>query len=174
MSEDKKIEYIQEDGGDSFGQKYKKIKKELIRVKKERREYLDGWQRALAEAQNLVKQKELEAQEFRKYASSEIVLKILPFLDNLGLIIQSSPENIKDGIWFKGIENTRRHLEDALRGEGLLEIKAEVGGEFDPSLHDAILGVEADEKSGTIAEVIQKGYMLNGKVIRPARVKVAK
>lgn len=174
MSGDKKIEYIEEEGGDNFERKYKKLKKELSGVKNEKQEYLDGWQRARAEMQNLVKQKDAEMRDFRQFATGEIILKMISFLDNLGFIIESAPESIKDDPWLKGIKNTEKHFLDMLKSEGLLEINAEAGDEFDPSRHDAVEEAESDEKSGKISEVIQKGYTLNGKVIRPSRVKVAK
>lgn len=173
MAKDKKTEYVYEEDG-LFPQKYKKLKKELVRCKKEKQEYLDGWQRSRAELQNFIKQKEIESQDFKRFATAEIILKVLIFFDNLGFILDSAPKSVKDDPWLKGIASTRKQLEDMLTREGVEEIPAEQGGEFEPARHEAVETVESDERSGLIAQVLQKGYTLNGKVIRPTRVKVAK
>ena len=173
MAKDKKTEYMYEEDS-LFPQKYKKLKKEFARCKKEKQEYLDGWQRSRAELQNFIKQKEIEVQDFKRFATSEIILKVLIFFDNLGFILDSAPKSVKGDPWLKGIASTRKQLEDMLMREGIEEISAEQGGEFEPARHEAVEAVESNEKSGLVAEVLQKGYTLNGKVIRPTRVKIAK
>ena len=173
MAKDKKTEYVYEEDG-LFTQKYKKLKKEFARCKNERQEYLDGWQRSRAELQNFIKQKDIEVQDFKRFAISEIILKVLIFFDNLGFILDSAPKSVKGDPWLKGIASTRKQLEDMLTREGVEEIPAEQGGEFEPARHEAVETVESDERSGLIAQVLQKGYTLNGKAIRPTRVKVAK
>jgi len=169
----KETEYIREDSDDPEA-KIKKIGKLLKRCKSEKQEYLDGWQRVQADFQNYIKQRNNEMQEFQKFASQESVLKIFPVLDNLILACDAVPEKFKDDSWAKGIVSIKKQFEDILDEQGIKEVKVRGGDMFDPSQHEAAEEIESKEKSGTIAEVLQKGYTLNGKVIRAARVKVAK
>lgn len=174
MAKDKKIEYIKEEERESFEGQYKKLKKLLQQCKGEKAEYLDGWQRARAELQNYIKQKDIEMEEFRKFAISETVLKILPILDTLALAASSTSHGHAGGAWARGILNIVRQFEVTIRQMGVEEIKAERGISFDPVYHEATDKVESNLASGTVEKVLQKGYTLNGKVLRPARVKVAK
>lgn len=171
--EKRKMEYIAEYNGGAE-EKIDKLKKILKKCKRERMEYLEGWQRARADHQNYIKQKERDMQEFRSFASDNIILQIIPILDNLAIACKSIPEDISHDNWVKGIEQTRKHFEGVLRENGVESIIAEVGAKFDPAYHEAAEEVGGSGESGTIAEVLQGGYTLNGKVIRAARVRVNK
>lgn len=169
---DNKNEYIEE----SFEaeSKIKQLRKILKRCKLERQEYLEGWQRSRADHQNYIKQKNSEIEEFRKFIAADIFLKMIPILDNLIFAYESIPEDIRDHSWAKGVLQIRKHFESAFHDSGVEEIATSRGEKFDPSSQESVQEVEGGGESGTIAEVLQRGYTLNGKVIRAARVKVIK
>lgn len=173
MTNAEKIEYDQVDLGDA-SKKIEKMRKILKKCKKERQEYLAGWQRARADHQNYIKQKDEEMREFKKFASASTIVQIIPILDNLNLACESIPEGIAEDNWAKGIAQIRKHFETVLADGGVETIDAKPGTKFDTLYHDAAEEVGGGGERGTIAEVVQRGYTLNGKVIRPARVKVTK
>ena len=117
--------------------------------------------RALADYQNLEKRVEREKDLFVKFANSILILKMLPILDNL----ERAQEHLKD----QGIELVVKQFNDALISEGVTSI-SDAGGEFNPELHEAVTHGTGEE--GKVTEVLEKGYKLGEKVIRPAKVKV--
>jgi molecular chaperone GrpE len=146
---------------------------EISKCQREKDEYLDGWKRAKAE---LINYKKDEAKRFEQIArfSNEILIKdLITVLDSFDLALVSL-EGESEKKTQKGLYLIRQQLEDILKGQGLERVTVSVGKEFDPNLHDAVASVESDKPSGTITEEVEKGYLLNGKLIRPARVKVAK
>lgn len=169
-----KIEYIEEDAGSDTKRQIKKLQKILKTCKAERHEYLEGWQRARADQQNYIKQKDKEMQDFRKFALRNTALQIIPVLDNLVLACESVPQDMKDHNWVSGIAHIKKQFESVFRDIGLEEIEVKHGGRFDPEYHEAAGEAESGGESGTITEVLRRGYTLSGKVIRPARVKVIK
>jgi len=149
------------------------LKKQLEECQKKRGEYLAGWQRARADFINH-KKEEIERMEgFLKYAMEEFIFKILPILDSFNLAEKKSLEKGKNPE-VEGFLQIKKQLEDFLKSEGVEEIKT-AGQEFDPNLHEAMEQVEAkDKEPGIIVEEIQKGYKINGRLLRPAKVKVVK
>jgi molecular chaperone GrpE len=152
------------------------IDKELIKkIKLERQEYLEGWQRSQADFQNYIKQKNNEMEVFRKFAADNMILRILPVFDNFAAAYQSVPDNLNDDQWTKGITQILNQFEEVLRESGVKEINASPGNKFDPALHESLGEMESDDvETGSIAQLLQRGYMLHDKVIRPAKVKIAK
>lgn len=129
--------------------------------------------RKQADFQNFSKRKEKELEELRKYSSEKIITKFLGSLDNLERAIEASSETKDfDGL-VKGVEMIAKNLKEIISSEGVEEIKAE--GIYDPQFHHAV-GVEEmeDKKENEIVKVLQKGYQMKGKVIRPSMVTVAK
>lgn len=176
MKKDKKdnnIEYMEE-GGESFDKKYKRLKKLLNDCKKENAEYLDGWQRARAELQNRIKRSEEEEGEYHKFATTGLLLKLFPVLDNLQTAMENVPQSSGEHKWITGISYIKKQFEDVLSDVGVKEINPAKGEEFDPEKHEAVESVKSDEKPGAVVDVLERGYLLHGKAIRPARVKVAK
>ena len=171
--EDSKIEYVSEDF-DMPEKKIDKIKKSLKVCKQERQKYLEGWQRTQADFQNYIKQKDIEVQGFKKFATEDIVLAIIPIMDNLILACESIPESIAKDNWVKGVEQVRKHFERVLNESGVKEIIVSAGDKFDPAYHEAAGEIKSDGESGTITEVLQGGYTLNDKVIRASRVRLIK
>jgi molecular chaperone GrpE len=107
-----------------------------------------------------------------RYASEELMCKILPILDNLERAEEGMPEEKKDDEYFKGFLQIKNQVRDLLKNFGVEEIEA-LGKKFDPNFHEVVGEAEGGE-SGEIKEVLQKGYTLQEKVIRPAKVKIVK
>lgn len=130
--------------------------------------YLELALRLQADFDNYRKRKEREIEENKKVASSGIVTELLTIVDDLDRALEHAKE---DDDLVVGIKGVRANLMKILENNGLQEIPAE--GKFDPNFHEALMAVEGDEDD-QIAEVFQKGYTLNGKVIRYSKVKVTK
>ena len=125
--------------------------------------------RLLAEFQNYKKRTEKEKTDLYSYANEKIMTELLEVLDNFERALEQEPgEGFKEGI-----ELIFTQLSNVLSKAGLAEITA-LGEDFDPNVHNAVMAEETDEyESGKVSGVMQKGYTLNGKVIRPSMVKVA-
>lgn len=135
-------------------------------------EYLDGLQRERAAFQNYRKRTERERGEQSRLVVGNLLLKLLPTLDDFYRAMEAVPAGARDE-WFEGVMLIQRKLERFLEDEGVTEIPA-LGQPFDPQLHEAV-GVDPDAtaESGTITEVVQRGYRLGDRVLRPALVRVA-
>jgi len=143
--------------------------RELEVVRKERDEYLDNMRRMKAELENSRARLEKEHARLVQLASEQLVEELLPVLDNLERALETEGD-IKDGV-----EATRDQLVDVLTQEGLSPIDSEEGQSFDPAVHEALMGKPSDEhEEDTVIQTLERGYMLNGKVIRPAKVVVSK
>ncbi len=140
-------------------------------------EYLAGWKRAQADYQNLKKESEREKAEFAKFANERLLSDLLPAIDQFNLALSFIPdtatlsedEKKKWDNWLVGVKAVKSLWDHAAQNTGLSKIP--VDGAFDPMLHDAA-GTETVEgkESGTIVRVVQDGWSLHGKVLRPARV----
>ncbi len=133
-------------------------------------EYKDGWARSQAEFQNY--KKRIERDNALTYANmkGDILKKVLPALDDLERALQNRPV---DDAWASGIELIARKLQNILESEGVKRIEAK-GAAFDPNFHEAITHEPSEEvESGHVIDVVQNGYMLGERVIRPALVRVA-
>lgn len=132
-------------------------------IKKEDEEYLEQIQRLQAEFENFRKRTEKEKQEILKNANEELIAKLLEVLDSFELALKHTED--------KGINMIYSELYSILKKEGLEPIDAE--GKFDPKIHEALIQEEGKE-NGQITEELQKGYELNGKLIRASKVKITK
>jgi molecular chaperone GrpE len=129
--------------------------------------------RKTADFENLKRRSEKEKTDFFKFALAETFRDLLGVLDNFERALAHGPEGMSGADMQAGIEMIAKQLSDTLRRYGLVEILAE-GLTFDPNVHEAIAREETTEAApGTILEVFQKGYVLNDRLLRPARVKVA-
>ena len=125
--------------------------------------------RLMADFQNYKKRVEKEKQDLYSYANEDIMRELLNVMDNF----ERAMEHDADEGFREGIEMIFKQLSDVLEKSGLAEISA-LGEEFDPNVHNAVMTEETEDyESGKVSGVMQKGYTLNGKVIRPAMVKVA-
>ena len=146
------------------------LKKQLEEAEARASEYKDNWMRSQAEFQNYKKRLERDNDMMRMHMKGDIIKKILPVLDDLERALQN---RLADDLWASGIELIARKFQGVLDGEGIKRIEAE-GREFDPNFHEAISNEPNDEvESGHVIAVVQNGYMLGERVIRPALVRVA-
>ena len=151
------------------------LNKKLEECQKKREEYLAGWQRARADFLNYKKEEMERIGEILKYGNLDLILKILPILDNFEIAEKKLSESLKNDESVKGVLQLKNQILDFLKKEEVEEIKIKLGEKFDPNFQEAVGEVEkADCEAGTIVEETQKGYILNGRVIRPVKVKVAK
>ncbi len=138
-------------------------------------EYLDQWKRTQAEFSNFKKRNEKEREELMKFANSLLVAKLLPVLDDFQRALQTIPDKIHALTWVEGIFLIQRKLQAILEQEGLREIEAEPRRQFDPAIHEAVIYEEQEGyKEGEIIDILQKGYKLHDRVVRPTLVRVAK
>jgi molecular chaperone GrpE len=146
------------------------LRKKLAEAEAKSAEYRDSWMRSQAEFQNYKKRLERDNELTYVSMKGDIVKKVLPVLDDLERALQNRPA---DNSWASGIELIARKLQNVLESEGIKRIEAE-GQEFDPNYHEAISHEPADGvKSGFVIGVVQNGYMLGDRVLRPALVRVA-
>lgn len=137
-------------------------------------EYLAGWQRARAELANFRKRMAEEQALRDKQAKQRIIEDLIPLLDNFRVMVLHLPSEMKEDQWVQGVLHIAKQLEQLLDDYSVKPIEAE-GEKFDPSLHEAVEYVTGSEApGGVVADVLQTGYMMDGEVIRPAKVKVAK
>ncbi len=137
-------------------------------------EFSDGWQRERAEFANYRKRmnRNLDAQKVNN--KIDIINKYLTVKDDLERALKNMPASLIDEPWIDGIQLINQKLSNLLDGEGIEPIPAE-GLAFDPAVHEAISHEDDPEvKSGFIIEVIQQGYTINERVVRPSQVRVAK
>ncbi|MBZ1348424.1 MAG: nucleotide exchange factor GrpE [Candidatus Nealsonbacteria bacterium] len=188
--EDKFNEQVKEQGKEKEQTKLKDAEQQIKECRKQKDEYLAGWQRARADFLNYKRGEIERVEEILKYANLDLILKILFILDNFDLAEKELlKEMTKDknadlverkiSIGVKGVLQIKTLFLDFLKNQEIEEIKA-IGTKFDPNFHEAVEIVEPSfaeafaSKSGIVVEEIQKGYKLHGKVIRPTKVKVTK
>ena len=135
-------------------------------------EQRDAWLRALADADNARKRAQADIAQARKYAAERIVEELLPVMDSLEAALGAAgagPDALR-----AGVELTQRQLRQAFERAGVAEVNPGAGQRFDPHRHQAMAAVEADQEPNTVLAVMQKGYTLHDRVVRPALVTVAK
>lgn len=146
----------------------------LNECERQKQEYLSGWQRARADFLNYKKEEMERIAELIGYAKEEFLLRVLPLLDNFDIAQKAIPEPLRNEEHVKGILQTGGQIRDFLKARGLEEIKT-VGEKFDPNFHEVVEEVKKDGvESGIIVEEVQKGYTINGRLLRPAKVKIAR
>jgi molecular chaperone GrpE len=133
-------------------------------------EYLEALQRERADFTNYRRRTEIEAKESYRTITGTTIKKFLTVMDDLERALSHRPA---DDPWAEGVELVHRKFQSILDAEGVTAIEAE-GKPFDPNLHEAIMQEpSADHEAGTVIAVLQQGYMLGERVLRPAMVKVA-
>jgi molecular chaperone GrpE len=146
------------------------LRKDLGIAQAQAAENLDGWQRAQAEFMNYKNRVQRDQELMRSNMKGDILRRVLPVLDDLERALANRPD--KDP-WAEGMQLVVRKFQTILESEGLTRIAAE-GQSFDPNFHEAISHEPSDEvQSGHVIAVVQNGYMLGERVIRPAMVRVA-
>lgn len=150
------------------------LRHELDQAKEQAQEYLEGWQRARAEFANYKKRVTRDQEEARMRIAGETLTKYLGVIDDLERALKEPPPDGEAAAWAEGIELIYRKMYGVLETEGVEIIDAE-GEHFDPALHEAISHDESeDHEEGEVIEVVQPGYRMGDRVLRPAMVRVAK
>jgi molecular chaperone GrpE len=153
---------------ETAGEELAALSAELEATRRERDEYLDALRRLKAEFENSRKRQERERSRVLQAASERLVVELLPVLDNLDRALEA------EGDVREGVLATRDQLVDVLQSEGLVPVASD-GQPFDPNVHEAVMGQPSeDHEEGTILQTFQRGYVLNGKPIRIAKVVVAR
>jgi len=153
--------------------KEKLHKKSNEEKEKEAAEYKDKWMRTLASYENLKKRFEKEKIEFLKFSTEELLLQLLPIIDNFDRAHEVARQHKHGEVFSKGVEMILADLHKLLKENGVEKVKT-VGEKFSPHVHEALMLMETDEyPEDTVAEEVSPGYILNGKLIRAAKVKIS-
>jgi molecular chaperone GrpE len=161
-----------------------KAETKMAELEKKCEEYLNGWKRAQADYHNLQKEIEQRKSEWIKMASADLLIELLPVYDNLKLALKHVPASEKDSDWVIGVRHIKNQLQKVLDEHGVKEIKT-VGEKFNPHYHEAVPAADEKEdkaegetqktektQSGVIVKEVRPGYLLNDKVLYPAKVVV--
>jgi molecular chaperone GrpE len=168
-------EFTDETGGEVVPLvQYEALQEQMEAIRIKSAENFEGWQRERADFINYKKRIERDQVLNGNQIKGEIIKNYLQILDDLELALKSKPEAGDGKNWAEGIELISRKLRSILESEGVKQIEAEQGY-FDPNVHEAISN-ESDPnfKSGEIIEVLQRGYRFGDRVLRPAKVRVAR
>jgi len=151
-----------------------KLKEALEREKERADGYLNRLKYLQADFENYQKRVRREREELVKHGSEQLIVKLLGVVDDMERAIEASKSSSDKEVLVSGVEMVLKQLQATLAEEGLSQIEA-VGKPLDPELHEAVATVETDQyPENIIVRVLRKGYSLNGKVIRPSMVEVAK
>ncbi len=142
----------------------------LSAVTRERDDYLDRLQRLKAEFDNYRKRAARDQESFAARAAERLVKELLPVVDDLERALEAAEQH-EEAKLEDGVRLVHRALRETLAKEGLVEIETE--GKFDPHVHEALLSQPSEAEEGSVIEVVQKGYRLADRVLRPARVVIA-
>jgi molecular chaperone GrpE len=149
------------------------LESELEQLRRDVDEARDRYLRVLADFDNYKKRQREEIARQVNQAREELILKLLPIVDNFQRALQAAEAQHSYESLVQGVSLTLRQIQDMLEKEGVRPIEA-VGEQFNPELHEALMREETDEyPENTVIDELEKGYTMNGKVLRPARVKVA-
>ncbi len=150
--------------------KLKKTKQELAAANKEKEEYLTGWQRSKADYVNAKKRADETIANLKDDVIARFASELIPVIDSFD---QALAQDGGHPEWAKGFENVRSQLLSALKAEGIEQFSGD-GEQFDPGLHEAVEVVAAkdDTEDNRVLAVLQKGYRIGERIIRPARVRL--
>lgn len=150
------------------------LKEQLEQTRQQAQEYSDGWQRERADFANYKRRNDREQEQRQLLFSGNFIKKILPVIDDLERALKVRPQQGDGAVWSEGIELIYRKMLYILDQEGVQPIPQDIQ-DFDPTLHEAISHEDhPDHASGEIIEVVQQGYKIGDRVLRPALVRVAR
>lgn len=145
------------------------LQKELKTLQDELNRFRDMAARAQADLQNAKARVERESDELRKFAGEQIVRRMLPTLDNFQRAFQHVPQELQSHEWVKGVAAIEQDLMKQMQDVGLTRMQS-LGSHVDPAKHEVLMTGSGDD--GKVIEVFEEGYELNGKVLRPSKVRV--
>ncbi len=149
------------------------LKQTIEKLESQADEYLNGWKRAQADYQNLQKETAKAREDFSQFANESLLRECITLVDYFDYAFRNLPDTAEKSEWLTGIQHIYKELMQILERHGVT-IMQTVGQQFDPQRHEAMEEVQSNGKSGTVVEELQKGFLLNNKILRPARVKIAK
>jgi molecular chaperone GrpE len=153
-----------------LAERLEQLERRLEEVERERDEYLNDLKRLAADFENYRRRAARDQESLVARAHERLVKELLPVLDDLERALEAAADHEEVKLE-EGVRLVARELENALAKEGLVEI--ETDGRFDPHVHEALLSQPSDEDEGAILQVLQKGYRLGDRVLRPARVVIS-
>ncbi|MFQ3662527.1 MAG: nucleotide exchange factor GrpE, partial [Chloroflexaceae bacterium] len=151
---------------EATGATHDELQTRLAEAEAQAAEYKDQWLRAAADYKNFKRRVEIERAELIRSASSALLLKLLPVMDDFERAIANIPPEIAETPWWGGTQLIAQKLRTILESEGVKPIEA-LGQDFDPNLHEAVLYEEAEGQEGKVIAELQKGYRLGDRVLRP-------
>jgi len=152
----------------------KTIEEKIKECEEQKEEYLNGWKRAKADFINYKREEAGRTKEMMNYSKAELLSSIIEILDNFEKAEEETPEDIKNDNYFQGLLRIKDQFNDFLKSQGVKKVKA-IGEKIDLNYHEIVEEVESkEEKSGIVVEEVQKGYLFEGRLLRPAKVKVSK
>jgi len=172
LQEITEVEVIEPDDEEDLD-KPEEFEMKLAEALREKEEYLDGWQRTQADFANYKKRVERDRQQMQQNATANVVRRYLEILDDLERALANQPQDGEGAVWADGIDLVYRKWLNTLEVDDVkpMEVDDQI---FDPTLHEGISQEESDEhESGEIIEVVQTGYYIGDRVLRPARVRIA-
>ena len=161
---------VEEVAADESAPEEDDLRARLAAAEAARDEHLDRLQRVSADFDNFRKRAARDQAAFAERATERLVAELLPVLDALELALDAAGKH-EEAKLEEGVRLVHRALDDILRKQGLAEI--DTSGRFDPHVHEALLTQPSEAEEGSVIQVVQKGYRLDGRVLRPARVVVA-
>jgi molecular chaperone GrpE len=151
------------------------LREQLEEAQKKAQENLESWQRERADFSNYKKRIERDQEISKNKYKSDVLEKFIPVLDDLELAYAHRPEDGEAAAWSEGIELIIRKFNSLLENDGLTKIDVKPGDKLDPNIHMAVSSEDSDEfGSDEIIEVLQNGYRMGEKIVRPAMVRVAR
>jgi molecular chaperone GrpE len=147
----------------------KPLEEQLAEERQKAESYMASWQRAAADFQNYKRRVEQERDELARLSNAALIINLLPLVDDLERALDSVDARLAGLTWVDGIRLIHRKFQALLEMVGVEEIAAD-GEQFDPNVHEAVMHGEGEE--GKVINVVQKGYKLGGRVLRPAMVVV--
>ena len=161
-----KTEHLEQDNNTVSLAEYQKLQTQS-------QEYLEGWQRARAEFANYKKRVDRDMKDSYQNAAGDVFKSLLPVIDDFDRAMANTPQDFQGNTWLSGVEMIQRKLNKILDEFGVTPIEG-IGEAFDPTLHEAIgQDTDTDVESGYITTILQKGYRVGERVLRPALVRVA-
>lgn len=145
-------------------------KPEHAKEESKEQEYLEGWQRARADLENLQKRTQIEKQDYKSFLKRDMAEALIPLADNFRSLVAHAPDANKDP-WVAGVTHVARQFEQNLTDFGI-EIIENIGEAFDPAIHEAVGEEEKEGQEGKVLAVTQAGYKIGDVIIRPAKVTV--
>jgi len=146
------------------------VSDELDKLATQCDEYLDHLRRLQAEFDNYRKRVQRDSEQHRLRAAEVVVESLLPVMDNMSRALEAAAQH-EEGQLIAGLELVAGQLRGTLEGHGLEEVPVEAGTLFDPNIHEAVMTQASDDyEEGTVLQVLERGYLLHGRLLRPAKV----